>query len=109
MLPDPKKAHEEAHRYIATEGREGLPPTMPVPLAGAFCGMGSTKAYEEAHRYIDTGGREGLPAVAFGRTIRVPTVKLLALLGLDASANGDGDDHERDEEPTAAQPSAASS
>jgi hypothetical protein len=79
-------------------------PTISVPRAGALCGMGSSKAYVEARKWIDSNGAEGLPgAIRFGRMVRVRTVELLALLGLDASANSSGDDHERDEEPTAAQ------
>jgi hypothetical protein len=67
-----------------------LEPTVTVERGGALFGLGRSKAYIEARRFIDTDGREGLPAIAFGRTLRVPTARLLEMLGLGAPVtNGD--------------------
>jgi hypothetical protein len=64
-------------------------PTLDVERAGALCGLGRSKAYSEAARFLATNGAEGLPVLRFGRTLRVPTQRLLELLGLDASAHAD--------------------
>jgi hypothetical protein len=61
-------------------------PWLSVDEAGAFLGLGHTKSYTEARRFIETDGAEGLPVIRFGRTFRVPTAKLLELLGLDSVA-----------------------
>jgi hypothetical protein len=65
MLPDPQER-----------------PTLTVSEAGALFGLGRSKSYDEARRYLRTGGTEGLPVLEFGRSLRVPTAKLLTLLGL---------------------------
>ncbi|MDQ6853362.1 MAG: hypothetical protein M3046_06670 [Actinomycetota bacterium] len=57
-------------------------PTIEVERAGQLVGLGRSKAYTEARRFLDTEGREGLPVIAFGRTLRVPTARLLAMLGV---------------------------
>jgi hypothetical protein len=70
-------------------------PTISVERAGALCGLGRSKSYLEARRYVDSDGAVGLPAIAFGRTLKCPTVLVLRKLGLDAPANGarTGDAH----------------
>jgi hypothetical protein len=60
-------------------------PVLDVARAGALFGLGRSKSYLEARRYIDTDGAEGLPAIAFGRTLRCPTQRVLEMLGLDAT------------------------
>jgi hypothetical protein len=76
--------------------------TIAVERGGALCGMGRSKSYVEARRYIETEGREGLPAIAFGRTLRCPTARLLALLGIDPAPNGASNGREHDEDPASA-------
>jgi hypothetical protein len=63
-------------------------PTVSVEEGGRIFGLGRSKAYEEANRFLQTDGAEGLPAVRFGRSIRVPTARLLSMIGLEP---GDGD------------------
>jgi hypothetical protein len=76
----------------AQESIEAVRPALPDPLvqptvgveeAGRFLGFARAKAYAEAARYERTGGREGLPVVRFGRSLRVPTLALRRLVGLD--------------------------
>jgi hypothetical protein len=77
-------------------------PTVSVERAGSILGLGRSKSYIEARRYIGTDGREGLPAIAFGRALRVPTARLLALLGIDANgATSTGNGAAHDESPKA--------
>lgn len=71
-----------------------LPPALEVPEAAELLGLSRAKGYEEARRFLDSGGIEGLPAVRFGRRIVVPTVRVLALLGLDHLAATNGQDPE---------------
>ncbi len=52
-----------------------LPPTLSVEEAGRLCGIGCNAAY----RAVAAGE---LPAVRLGRRLRVPTARLLELLGL---------------------------
>jgi excisionase family DNA binding protein len=54
-------------------------PTVSVEEAAGWLRLGRSSAYEAA--------RKGeIPVVRFGRTLRVPTARLRALLGLDESA-----------------------
>jgi hypothetical protein len=63
-------------------------PWLPVEEAGLLFGLGRTKAYEEARRYVESAGVAGIPTIAFGRTLRCPTAKVLELLGHPAPAEG---------------------
>lgn len=51
-------------------------PTLSVPDAGRFLGLGRDAAYRAAR----TGQ---LPTLRFGKSVRVPTALLLRQLGLD--------------------------
>lgn len=54
-----------------------LPPLISVEEAGNILGMSRRTAYRHAE--------EGhIPTVRFGRRIRVPSAKLMALLGLES-------------------------
>ena len=53
-----------------------LPPTLSIDEAAALCGIGRNAAYRAAHR-------GDLPSLRFGRRIRVPTARLLEMLGVD--------------------------
>lgn len=55
--------------------------TCSVPEAGRLLGIGKQLAFDEAHRYLDTDGAAGLPCFKFGRLLKVPVPKLLAMLG----------------------------
>lgn len=55
-----------------------LPPTISVEEAGEILGVSRRSAYRAA----ETGE---LPTLRLGRRLLVPTPKLLAMLGLDAS------------------------
>jgi hypothetical protein len=58
-------------------------PTLSVPEAGAFCGLGRSASYVAAER-------GEIPTLVFnGRSVRVPTAKLRQLLGLDPSPESD--------------------
>lgn len=57
-------------------------PVLSVEEAGRILGFGRSRSYEEAKRFIDTGGAEGLPVMKFGGALRVPTAKLLDMLGV---------------------------
>ena len=75
-----------------------LEATIDVPRAGALLGLSRSSAYESARRYLETG--VGLPCLRLTpHTLRVPTARLLEMLGLGgasstngsgAHANGDG-------------------
>lgn len=54
---------------------EALPPTVSVEEAGELLGISRRSAY----RAVERGE---LPALRVGRLLRVPTPKLLALLGV---------------------------
>jgi excisionase family DNA binding protein len=56
-----------------------LVPTVSVEEAGAWLGLSRSAAYEAARR-------GELPVLRFGRSRRVPTAKLRAMLGLDAES-----------------------
>ncbi len=63
-------------------------PTLSVEEAGALFALGRSKSYVEARRFIETG--EGLPCIAFGsHTLRCPTAKVLAMLGLGSHDSSD--------------------
>ena len=64
MIPDPRET-----------------PTLTVEDAGRLLRLGRSAAYEQARRWIVTNGAEGLPCLQFGRTLRVPTQKLVEMLG----------------------------
>jgi hypothetical protein len=67
-------------------------PTISVEEAGRLLGLGRRKSYYEANRFLATHGAEGLPVVRFGRTLRVPTARLLAEMELENAADrGPGD------------------
>jgi hypothetical protein len=58
-------------------------PTLSVPEAGAFCGLGRSASYVAAER-------GDLPTLRFnGRTVRVPTARLRQMLGLDPEPGAD--------------------
>lgn len=58
----------------------GLPPVLTVEEAARVLRIGRRLAYEQARIYLATDGAEGLPVVRLGRTLRVPTVRLVELL-----------------------------
>ncbi|GIH98109.1 helix-turn-helix domain-containing protein [Planobispora takensis] len=60
LLPDPKAR-----------------PTISVPEAGELLGLGRSASYEAAKR-------GDIPTISIGRTLKVPTAKVLHLLGLTA-------------------------
>lgn len=53
-----------------------LPPTLTVPEAGELLGLSRSAAY----RAVDAGE---LPVIRFGGRLRVPTPRLLSMLGAD--------------------------
>lgn len=53
-------------------------PTLTIPEAGHYVGLGRSAAYEAARR-------GELPTLRFGGRLVVPTAKLRALLGLDGA------------------------
>jgi hypothetical protein len=54
---------------------------LTVEEAARLLRIGRTKAYALAREYRRTGGRSGLPVVDFGDVLRVPLVRLEALIG----------------------------
>lgn len=52
-------------------------PTISVPEAGELLGLGRSASYEAAKR-------GDIPTIPVGRTLKVPTAKVLDLLGLMA-------------------------
>lgn len=58
---------------------EDLPPTLSVEEAGRLCGIGRNAAYRAA-----AAGE--LPTFRLGRQLRVPTTRLLEMLGLAREA-----------------------
>jgi excisionase family DNA binding protein len=58
---------------------QDLPPTISVEEAGELCGIGRNAAYRAAHR-------GELPVFRMGRQLRVPTARLLQILGLGMEA-----------------------
>lgn len=53
-------------------------PTLSVPVAGAYLGLGRDSAYAAANR-------GDLPVIRIGRRMVVPTAALRKLLGVDAA------------------------
>lgn len=60
-----------------------LPATLTIEQAGELDGLSRSSAYRAA-------ARGELPTIRFGRLLKVPTAKLLAMLGIESPANGDG-------------------
>ena len=57
-----------------------LPPVVDVPTAAAVFGVGKSAAYE-----LVRTGQWPTPIVRLGRQIRIPTLPLLALVGITES------------------------
>ena len=66
----------------------GLPPTISVEQAGEILGLSRPSAYAAGHRYLESNGAEGLPVLRLGRRMRVPTARLLAMLGMGDAIDG---------------------
>ena len=64
-----------SHDGRAVADLHNLPPTLSVEEAGRLCGISRNAAYRAAHR-------GELPSLRLGRCIRVPTARLLELLGV---------------------------
>ena len=60
-----------------TEARNSLPPTVSLVVAAQLLGIGRTAAYELVRSDLWP-----TPVLRLGRSIRIPTVPLLAALGL---------------------------
>ncbi len=58
-----------------------VPDFLTIEEAAAILRIGRTAAYALAREYLATNGLSGLPVVRFGRLLRVPRVKLEALIG----------------------------
>ena len=58
-----------------------VPDFLTVEEAAAILRIGRTAAYALAREYLATDGVRGLPVVRFGRLLRVPRMKLEALIG----------------------------
>ncbi len=58
-----------------------VPDFLTVEEAAAILRIGRTAADALAREYLATDGVRGLPVVRFGRLLRVPRVKLEALIG----------------------------
>ncbi len=71
---------------MSGEDLQALPPTISVEEAGRILGL-SRPAYAAANAFLETG--DGIPALRFGRKLRVPTARLLAMLGDDARAEAE--------------------
>ena len=56
-------------------------PTISVEYSGQLLGLSRPSAYEAARR-------GDIPVIRIGRRMIVPTAKILAMLGLDASGAG---------------------
>lgn len=55
---------------------EALPPTIDVPTAGQFLGLGRSASYDLVRR-----GQWPTPVIRLGHLVRVPSAALVALLG----------------------------
>lgn len=55
-------------------------PTLSVPEAGAYVGLGRSAAFDAARR-------GELPTIRFGRRLAVPTALLRQMLGIDAASD----------------------
>jgi hypothetical protein len=58
-----------------------VPDFLTIEEAAVILRIGRTAAYALAREYLASNGRSGLPVVRFGRLLRVPRVKLEALIG----------------------------
>jgi hypothetical protein len=58
-----------------------VPDFLTIEEAAAILRIGRTAAYALGREYLATGGVSGLPVMRFGRLLRVPRVKLEAMLG----------------------------
>jgi hypothetical protein len=58
-----------------------VPDFLTIEEAAAILRIGRTAAYALGREYLATGGLSGLPVMRFGRLLRVPRVKLEAMLG----------------------------
>jgi hypothetical protein len=66
-------------------------PVLTVERAGELLGLSRSAAYTAASQFLQSNGREGLPVLRFNsRTLRVPTARLLELLGIDAPSSKHG-------------------
>ncbi|MBA3628662.1 MAG: helix-turn-helix domain-containing protein [Actinobacteria bacterium] len=72
---------------MSGEDLQALPPTISVEEAGRILGLSRPSAYAAANAFLETG--DGIPALRFGRKLRVPTARLLAMLGDDARAEAE--------------------
>lgn len=61
---------------------DGLPVTLDIPDAARLLGIGRTTAYTLARQ-----GRFPCPVIKVGQQYRIPTIKLLRLLGLPDTAS----------------------
>jgi hypothetical protein len=88
--PDLLRGAARLHRVTPSASDTAIPdprvkPTLTVAEAGSLLGLCRSRAYEEARRFLSSSGAEGLPTLAFGRCLRCPTARVVALLGLDYS------------------------
>ncbi len=67
---------------MSGEDFQALAPTISVEEAGRILGLSRPSAYAAAHSYLETG--DGIPVLKLGRRLRVPTARLLAMLGAEA-------------------------
>jgi hypothetical protein len=58
-----------------------VPDFLTIEEAAAILRIGRTAAYALGREYLATGGASGLPVMRFGRLLRVPRVRLEAMLG----------------------------
>jgi excisionase family DNA binding protein len=78
----------DLHVVASRPSLEDLPEVLTVEEAAAVLRIGRGAAYALARQYLATEGRGGLPVVRLGRSLRVPRVKLAALLEADVEAGG---------------------
>lgn len=57
------------------------PDFLTIEEAAAILRIGRTAAYALGREYLATDGLSGMPVIRFGRLLRVPRVKLEAMLG----------------------------
>ena len=69
-------SHHGRTPVIPAGDLRNLPPTLSVEEAGRLCGISRNAAYRAAHR-------GELPSLRLGRCIRIPTARLLELLGVN--------------------------
>lgn len=66
-------------RQLDASEIKGLPPVVDVPTAAAVLGIGRTAAYE-----LIRTNTWPTPVVKLGKSIRIPSAPLLALVGVAA-------------------------